>query len=87
MKSESRVSLDVIFYLIIQTPSVCVCFLVCSRRLTLSQVSLQLQDLRDRHSQDDGVKRLAGSCLPLDLPRRTTAIQTGHVMLKEQIGS
>lgn len=86
MKSETRVSQDVIF-LPHKTYTECVCFLVCSGHLTLSQVSLQLQDLRDRHRQDDGVKRLTGSCLPLDHPRCTTVIQAGHVMLKEQIGS
>lgn len=55
--------------------------------LTVSHVSLQLQDLRDRHRQDDGVKRLAVPHLPLDLPRCTAAVQASHMTLEEQISS
>lgn len=56
-------------------------------RLTVSQVSFQLQDLRDRHCQDHGVKPLAVSRLPLNFPWCTTAVQSGHMTLVEQIGS
>lgn len=37
-------------------------------RLTASYVSLQLQDLRDGHRQDDGIKPLAVPQLGLHLP-------------------
>lgn len=70
--------------LYLQYPSKCTLLWVF---LTVSDVSLQLQDLRSRHRQDNSVKLFTASQLPLDLPWGATAVQAGHMMLEEQISS
>lgn len=55
--------------------------------LTVCYVSLQLQDLRDGHGQDDGVKLLAVAQLRLHLPRCTAAVQAAHMASTQQFSS